>query len=130
MKSIHLLGLAAMLWLVGPPAQAESLRCNGQSTEVGDSRISVLFKCGEPLLKDSHCAPVFTVSASPWVPGTVPVLAPALVQIAPGSLGPANVVPCLVVDDWLYDRGPGNLMATVRFQSGVVQAIQYARSPQ
>jgi hypothetical protein len=39
--------------------RAESLRCNGGSSEVGDSRLSVLFKCGEPLLRDAYCAPVF-----------------------------------------------------------------------
>jgi hypothetical protein len=34
------------------------------------------------------------------------------------------------VDEWLYDRGPGNLMVTVRFRGGAVQAIEYGRVPQ
>ena len=29
------------------------------------------------------------------------------------------------IEEWLYDRGPGNLMATVRFRGGVVQSIRY-----
>ena len=41
-----------------------------------------------------------------------------------------NSVPCLPIDEWIYDRGPGNLMATVRFRSGVVQSIRYGRTPQ
>ena len=123
MNTLPPLLLAATLAVACVPAQAESLRCNGQSTDVGDSRLSVLYKCGEPVLKDSFCAPVFVLSlphgeaAQPR--GSVPVP----VQL-PGSL-----VPCLQVDEWLYDRGPGNLMATVRFYSGVVQAIRYGRAP-
>ena len=120
MKHIHSIGLAATLSALSAlslPAHAESLRCNGQFTEVGDSRLSVLYKCGEPVLRDSHCAAVFTPSTISLVP------VPMWVRV------PAGAVPCLQVDEWLYDRGPGNLMATVRFQSGVVQAIQYGRTP-
>jgi hypothetical protein len=32
------------------------------------------------------------------------------------------------VEEWLYDRGPGNLLAVVRIRSGVVQSIHYGRS--
>ena len=119
MKSFLPLMFAGTVLLACLPAQAESLRCNGQSTEVGDSRLSVLYKCGEPVLKDSFCATVYTLSALPSE-----AAAQVWVQV-PGSL-----VPCLPVDEWLYDRGPGNLMATVRFRSGVVQSIRYGRAPQ
>ena len=37
----------------------------------------------------------------------------------------STVVPCLVVDEWLYERGPGSLAATVRFRAGVVLSITY-----
>jgi len=37
----------------------------------------------------------------------------------------STVIPCLVVDEWLYDRGPGNLVATVRFRAGIVRSITY-----
>ena len=102
---------AACLWAA--QAHAETLRCNGRATELGDTRISVLRHCGEPVARDAFCAPVFVASAlhplpSSWVGG---------------------VVPCLQVDEWLYDRGPGNLSATVRFQHGRVQAITYGREP-
>jgi hypothetical protein len=107
---------AAVAWV---PAKAESLRCNGQSADVGDSRVSLLFKCGEPLLRDSFCAPVF--AGGPVPPGQLP-------QPLPAPLAQA-VAGCVVVDEWLYDRGPGHLMATVRMQSGVIQSIRYARSP-
>ena len=114
LKPFHLLGAALLCSLGAAPASAESLRCNGGSSEVGDSRVSVLFKCGEPLLRDAHCAPVFYQGSLNPVPEPIASLA----------------VPCLPIDEWIYDRGPGNLMATVRFRSGVVQSIRYGRTPQ
>lgn len=105
----------AIMGLVLPTAvQAESLRCNGNITSEGDSRMSVLYKCGQPVLVDAFCAPVYYA----------PTLAPVPQPFA------SVVVPCQQVEEWLYDRGPGNLMATVRFKSGVVQSITYSRTPQ
>ena len=104
--------LAALL--AAPCARAESLRCNGSSASEGDSRLAVLHKCGQPLLKDSYCAP--------WVAG--PGLQPVPEPIA------GTILPCQPVEEWVYDRGPGNLMATVRFKAGVVLSIRYGQGPQ
>jgi len=103
----------AALTLAAQPANAESLRCNGHSASEGDSRLSVLFKCGQPLLADTYCAPVYQAQSVYPLPPHVA----------------ARFVPCQHIEEWLYDRGPGNLMATVRFRAGVVQSIVYARSP-
>jgi hypothetical protein len=105
--------LAALLGLSCSLANAESLRCNGQIAAEGDSRLSVLYKCGEPLLKDSYCAPIYSYGS---------------LQPIPEPFASA-LFPCQQVEEWLYDRGPGNLMATVRFRSGVVLSITYGRSP-
>ena len=99
--------------LASMPARAETLRCSGGSVAEGDSRISVAYKCGEPLLRDSFCAPVY------YGPSWSPVPEPYA----------STVVPCQQMEEWLYDRGPGNLMATVRFRWGKVQAIAYGRVP-
>jgi hypothetical protein len=107
--------LPAMLALLATwpaPAQAESLRCNGAIASEGDSKLSVLYKCGEPLLADSHCAPFF-------YPGSV-------YPAPPGLVG----VPCQLVEEWLYPRGSGNLLATVRFRDGKVYSIRYGRIPE
>ena len=34
------------------------------------------------------------------------------------------------VEEWLYDRGTGNLLATVRFKDGRVLSIRYGRQPE
>jgi Protein of unknown function (DUF2845) len=98
----------------GSAAHAESLRCNGASAAEGDSKLSVLYKCGQPLLADASCALVFHA-------GT-PYPVPAPIALA--------LVPCQPVEEWLYDRGPGHLMATVRFRDGKVSSIRYGRLPQ
>jgi len=106
-------GVFVAMALLGLSAHAESLRCTGGIASEGDSRLSVFYKCGQPALRDDYCAPVY----------------------GPGALYPvpepfaSSVVPCQPVEEWLYDRGTGNLMATVRFRSGVVQSITYGRVP-
>lgn len=110
MKFLARLSLAALAWALWLPAGAETLRCNDQIVDVGDSRLSVRYRCGEPLLQDSYCAPVY------FYPGIWQVPEPFA----------SVVVPCQKVDEWLYDRGPGNLVATVRFRAGVVSSISYS----
>ena len=96
------------------PASAESLRCNGYSASEGDSKISVLYKCGQPLLKDNYCSPVYYSQTLQPVPDPFASI----------------YVPCQQIEEWLYERGPGQLPATIRFRAGVVQSIRYGRDPQ
>jgi Protein of unknown function (DUF2845) len=108
-RSALTLALSSVLF----PAHAESLRCNGASATEGDSKLSVLYKCGQPLLADSYCAPVFYQGSLYPVPTPIS----------------GAYVPCQPVEEWLYDRGAGNLVATVRFRDGKVQSIRYGRQP-
>jgi len=110
-----LLWLAALAALAGAPAPvaAETLRCNGQSAGEGDSRLAVLHKCGKPTLQDSYCAPLFYADTLNPVPDPIAAI----------------VLPCQPVEVWLYDRGPGQLMASVRFRAGVVASIVYGNQP-
>jgi hypothetical protein len=107
------IGLLAVLVLGSSAAGAESLRCSGGIASEGDSRMSVVHKCGQPTLKDSFCAPVYYGNSLFLVPEPFA----------------SAYVPCQQTDAWLYDRGPGNLVATVRFRSGIVQSITYGRQP-
>jgi hypothetical protein len=111
--SVRVVFTIAATACLGLPAHAESLRCAGGVAAEGDSRLSVAYKCGQPLLADSFCAPVYYRGS--WQPVPEPFA--------------SAYVPCQPVDEWLYDRGPGNLMATVRFRWGTVYSITYGREP-
>ena len=113
MNVLNRICFIALVALQGLPVYAESLRCNGQFAQEGDSRLSVFYKCGQPLLADSYCAPVYYSGTLQRVPEPFASI----------------VVPCQQTEEWLYDRGAGNFMATVRFRSGVVQSITYSRAP-
>ena len=102
---------AVLIASVPTLAGAESLRCNGQSVSEGDTRLALRYNCGEPLMADTYCAPVY------YAPTFQPVPEPFA----------SVVVPCQLVEEWLYDRGPGLLLAVVRIRSGVVQSIHYGR---
>jgi len=114
MSALFRVCFAVAVAVQGLPAAAESLRCNGSIASEGDSRLSVLYKCGQPLLKDNYCAPVYYSQT----------LQPVSEPFA------SAFVPCQPVEAWIYDRGPGNLLATVRFRSGTVQSITYGRAPE
>lgn len=109
------LSVACTIIAAGLPclASSESLRCAGGIVSEGDSRLSVIYKCGQPQLAETYCAPVY-------YPGTL--------EVVPQPFASA-IVPCQVVEAWLYERGPGNLLATVYLRSGLVQSITYGREP-
>jgi len=113
MKFVIRACIALLIGILCAPAGAESLRCNGTIASEGESRLSILYKCGEPLLKDTYCAPIYAYGALSPVPEPYA----------------STYFPCQVVEEWVYDRGPGNLLATVRFRSGIVQSIRYGSYP-
>ena len=104
---------AVILVLAAGPTAAESLRCPGGIVAEGDSRLSVAYKCGQPVLTDQFCSPVLYGRTLNPVPESVAGL----------------YVPCQPVEQWLYERGPGNLVATVRIRGGAVQSISYGKAP-
>ncbi len=92
-------------------AHAQSFRCNSTLASVGDSKASVYSKCGEPMMKDSHCRPV-----------PQPVYAPgATINDRPV----AAVAACENVDEWTYNPGYGQFMTTLVFERGMLTAIKY-----
>lgn len=101
--------LAVVLVCSTVAAQAQSLRCRSDVIGVGESRASLLQKCGEPMLRDSFCKPASELPAPAAVPGSTTV----------------NVLPCEKVDEWTYNPGYGQFMTTLRLESGRVTAIKY-----
>jgi hypothetical protein len=113
MRANPLLTLSVLAVLGSGSARGESLQCAIGSVAEGDSRLAVLYKCGEPLARDGACAPVHYVGSLRRVPQPFA----------------SSFVPCVPTEEWLYERGPGNLVAMVRFRSGKVQSIQYGHVP-
>lgn len=92
-------------------ADAQGLGCGGRLVGVGESRASLVLKCGQPFATDTVCIRI------PRVAWTVP--------LHPRE-APRQVVTeqCDYVDEWTYHRGPGNFMSVVRLQNGVVAQIR------
>jgi hypothetical protein len=108
MKSIaFVIGVAALAFCT--TSHAESLRCNGDLAQIGDSKASVIQKCGLPFFTESFCKPAGEV-ASPY-----------------GSYGGTTITiaPCELVDEWSYNPGPGQFITILRFEAGVMTSMRY-----
>lgn len=90
-------------------AQTQSFRCKNDLVNLGDSKASVLQKCGEPVVKDSFCKPVEASTATRSANGSTVV----------------NVDSCQRVDDWTFNPGRGQFMTSLQFESGRLVTIRY-----
>ncbi len=102
-------GCIAVALLLSWSAHADSLRCAGGTVQEGDSRASLLQKCGQPQTRDSFCAPVFRNKA-----------------LVPEPLA-SNAASCEQIDDWIYEGGKDKPTANVRIRSATVQSIRVQR---
>ena len=114
MTSVHLprflFGIAAVFTLASACVATTSFRCKNDLVNVGDSKATVLQKCGEPVIKDTFCKPV--------EPATV----------ASGAAPNSTVVTvntCRNVDDWTYNPGYGQFMTSLQFEAGKLTTITY-----
>ncbi|CAN5471092.1 hypothetical protein BH10PSE18_BH10PSE18_46780 [soil metagenome] len=104
---------AALAFLLAPAEQAaaQSLGCNGYLVGVGDSRVSVLQKCGEPLDREFVC---------------VQRLQPGWIVSPNRGGGPTAILTpqCVPMEDWTYYRGPGSFLGIVRLYNGAVESVR------
>jgi hypothetical protein len=101
-------GALAALLGAGSAVHADPLRCNDTSVHEGDAKVWLLRACGQPTVSDAYCA--------------------RLAQPVPAQYGyPPYQAPCVMTEEWLYDRGPGNLMAVVRIREGRIVSIRYGQ---
>jgi len=92
--------------LLSLPVHAESLRCKGDIVEVGDAKVDVYRKCGEPVFKDSYCERI-----------------PFRIKQADGSY---NIVEqCHNVDVWTYNPGKGQFWTNLYFSEGRLREMRY-----
>lgn len=96
-------------------ASAQSLRCKGDLAQIGNSKGTILQKCGEPVMKDSFCKPVQeTVSSAPVTTPTVP-----------SATANVTVNTCQQVEEWTYNPGYGQFMTMLLFEGGSLKSIRY-----
>ncbi|ARN19550.1 DUF2845 domain-containing protein [Piscinibacter gummiphilus] len=94
--------LALALGLASGATFAQNLRCGNNFADPGDSKMSVLSKCGEPAVRDSFCKPD---PAPPPRDG--------------------SVRPCINVDSWAYRPGRGQFITILEFEEGTLRTIRY-----
>lgn len=85
---------------------AHALFCGSALVNEGQRKFEVLQKCGEPAFADSH-----VVYASP--------------AYGPyGYYGAAPAIP-VIVDEWVYNFGPTQMMPRLVFRNGVLWTIRF-----
>lgn len=89
---------------------AQSLRCGNLLAGVGDSKFSVVQKCGEPMSREQICVPRLQ---SEYI-------------VSPYGGAPRQILStqCIPMEDWVFHRGQGNFLGIVRFQNGTVESVR------
>ena len=109
-----LLSVPAVAWLAltcALPAQAQTLNCNRDFAQRGESKSTILQKCGEPVSKDTFCANSGVGEA----------------QVIKGPSGTVVVdkTSCDQVEEWTYRPGSGQFETMLQFQNGSLKSIRY-----
>jgi hypothetical protein len=113
---VHVLSLAALLVAAFPAAADDSsIRCDGGIVQLGDTRVDLLGKCGEPTLRDVTLQETGVAVARN---GPIPVDA---------------VTTTATVEQWTFNLGANRLVQIVTLESGRVVRIEggsYGYDPQ
>lgn len=107
--------VAAAALALASATSAQSFRCKNNLANLGDSRPSVLQKCGEPMSRDVFCRPTQEQR-----------------QITPasGTATRVEVNACVNVDEWTYNPGRGQFLTTLHFEAGKLTGIHYGERVQ
>lgn len=105
--------LFVALIFAGTPSivSAQSLSCNGTLVSKGDSPVSLLQKCGEPIYRQQICLSMLQLG---WV----------VTPFQPGSPYAILASQCVPMEEWTYDRGPGTFMGVVRIYNGSIESVR------
>lgn len=84
---------------------AAAMRCGNVIVEVGDHKINVLKKCGEPVLTERRTR----------------IVGQELHH--PGRTLDINQYEEIIIDEWIYNFGPRKLMQYLRFENNILMEI-------
>jgi hypothetical protein len=106
-----MIGFAAAV-LLPSAAASQSLGCNGSLVGKGDSPLSLLRQCGEPVYRQTVCVSMLQLG---WI--VVPYRA---------TTGPEAILAsqCVPMEEWTYDRGPGTFLGIVRIYNGAIESVR------
>lgn len=85
------------------PAGAQTMRCGGSIIDTGITAAETLARCGEPESRDQRTEPVYARRVN----------------------GGTHVVGTTTIENWIYDRGPGQFQAKLTFEDGLLTRIDY-----
>ncbi len=109
MKSFRkLLPVILPIILAALPGPAECLRCGNNLVDIGDEKIDVLRKCGEPTLVDQ------------WEEEETLIKSPEFNRL--GEMKRKRLY--VPGEKWVYNFGPTRFIYIVIFKKGVVTEIQ------
>ncbi len=96
--------LAAVAAFPGPPRADGSVRCGSRLVSVGDARIDLLARCGQPALREQRVE-------ERWE------------GITDGTVGQGRRV-TVVIEDWTYDFGRRSFSHVVTLVNGRIERIE------
>ena len=110
-KTLQLLATALALCMVLPAQASQSLRCNGSLVGKGDSPVTLLQKCGDPIYRQGVCVSMLQLG---WV----------VTPYRQGSPAAVLANQCVPMEEWTYDRGPGTFLGVVRIYNGPIESVR------
>ena len=110
-KTLQLLATALALCMVLPAQASQSLRCNGSLVGKGDSPVTLLQKCGDPIYRQGVCVSMLQLG---WV----------VTPYRQGSPAAVLANQCVPMEEWTYDRGPGTFLGVVPIYNGTIESVR------
>ncbi|PIF17981.1 uncharacterized protein DUF2845 [Acidovorax delafieldii] len=110
-RTLQLVATALALCTVLPAQASQSLRCNGSLVGKGDSPVTLLQKCGDPIYRQGVCVSMLQLG---WV----------VTPYRPGSPAAVLANQCVPMEEWTYDRGPGTFLGVVRIYNGTIESVR------
>ena len=110
-KTLQPLAAALAMCALLPAQASQSLRCNGSLVGKGDSPVTLLQKCGEPIYRQGVCVSMLQLG---WV----------VTLYRPGSPAAVLANQCVPMEEWTYDRGPGTFLGVVRIYNGAIESVR------
>jgi len=94
----------------------DTFRCKNDLVQIGDSKATVMTRCGEPMMKDSSCEVLSGQQPDAYGRQVTTDAYGRRVGAAPA---------CETVEKWTYNPGLGDFYTTIRFERGNITSITY-----